>query len=111
MPQAVALPETKQLLIGADSTIHFLSWGMKKLTRSVPPGFLFRSFIIDRDQSLILVVHETGVAAFSMDGFERWKLIRDVVETVYVEADRLATSFLDEARIWVAIDSGRELVV
>lgn len=84
---------------------------MKKLTRSVPLGFLFRSFIIDRDPSLILVVHETGVAAFSMDGFERWKLIRDVVETVYVEGDRLAISFLDEARIWVAIDSGRELVV
>jgi hypothetical protein len=46
-----------------------------------------------------------------MEGLERSKLIRDVVESVHVERDRLAISFMDEAPVWVAIDTGRELFV
>lgn len=110
MPQTVALPETKQLLIGAVSAIPILSWGMKRLTRSVPVGFWFRSFLIDRDHSLI-AVQETGVAALEREGLERSKLIRDVVEAVHVDRERLAISFMDEAPVWVAVDGGRELLV
>jgi hypothetical protein len=108
-PEAVALPQMQQLLIGADSEIHFLSWATKTLIRTVPLGFLFRSFIIDRERSLVLVVHETGVAAFSMDGRQRWKLMRDVVETVRVQGDRLEISFMEVGPISVAIDSGLEV--
>ena len=108
-PEAIALPQTQQLLIGSDSEIHFLSWATKMLTRTVPLGSLFRSFIVDQQRSLILVAHETGLAAFSMDGSQRWKLTRDVVETVRVQGDRLEISFMDEAPISVEIDSGREV--
>ena len=109
VPEAIALPQTQQLLIGADSQVHFLSWATKTLTRAVPLGFLFRSFIVQPERSLVLAVHETGLAAFSMDGSQLWKLTRDVVEAVRVEGDRLEISFMDEGPISVAIDSGREV--
>ena len=59
----------------------------------------------------MIVVHETGLAALSMDGTQRWKLTRDVVEAVHLRGDRLEISFMDEAPVSVAIDSGHELQV
>jgi hypothetical protein len=109
LPEAIVLPKTQQLLIGADSQVHFLSWATKRLTRAVPLGFLFRSFIVQRERSLVLAVHETGLAAFSLDGSPLWKLTRDVIETIRVDGDRLEISFMDEGPITVAIDSGHEV--
>lgn len=109
LPEVIALSAAHMLVIGADNDVHFLSWIDKALVKRVRIGFLFRSFIVDHVRSLILVVHEAGVTALSMDGTERWKLVRDVVGTVQVVDDLLAISFMDEAPIRVEINSGREV--
>lgn len=109
LPEVIALNAAHTLVIGADNDVHFLSWTDKALMKRVRLGFLFRSFIVDHVRSLILVVHEAGLTALSMDGSERWKLVRDVVETVRVTGDRLEISFMDEAPIRVEINTGREV--
>jgi hypothetical protein len=107
LPEAVVLQDT--LVVGADRMIHFLSFATRTLQKSVSLDFLFHSFIMDRTRSLVLVLHEGGLAAFSLDGAERWNLVRDLVETVHVEGDRVEISFMDKAPVQIAIDSGREL--
>ena len=77
--------------------------------KRVSLDFLSRSFIVDRERSPILVVHETGLAPLSMYGSEQWKAARDVVETVHVIGDRLKIRFVDEAPMRVEISSGREV--
>ena len=109
LPEAIVVQDTQQLVVAADRTVHFLSLATKTLQRSIGLNFLFHSFILDRARSLVLVLHEAGLAAFSLDGVERWNLVRDLVDTVRLEGDRLQISFMDKAPVRIAIDSGREV--
>jgi hypothetical protein len=90
LPEAVAVPESRTRLIGANCEVHFLSWADKALIKCVQLGFLFRSFIFEKERSLVLVVHETGLIALSNDGSEKWRLVRDVVQTVQIAGNHKA---------------------
>lgn len=108
-PEALLIPESKRLFIGANARVSILSWEARALIAEAALGFLFRSFIPDPKNNLVLVVHETGVAAFTHDGASKWQFSRDVVETIHSGEDAIEISFMDSDPARLEIRSGREL--
>ena len=108
-PEALLLPELKRLFIGANTRISLLSWEDRAVLAESALGFLFRSFIPDPKNSLVLAVHEIGIDAFTYDGASRWRFSRDVVETIHSDKDAIEISFMDADPARLDIRNGREL--
>jgi hypothetical protein len=111
LPEAIMFPSTQHLVIGANTEIYFLSWASKTVTKTVSLSFLFRSFIVNPEHSLILAVHETGMTALSLEGCKLWELSRDVVETVEVSGDRIQICFMGAEPVSLRMDTGQEVHV
>ena len=109
-PEALLLPELKRLFIGANDRVSLLSWEDRAVVAESALGFLFRSFIPDPKNKLVLAIHEAGVDAFTYDGASKWRFSRDVVETIHSDKDAVEIIFMDADPARLDVQSGRELI-
>ena len=109
LPEALAFPESGLLFVGANSRVTVVSWEHRAIISDTDLGFLFRSFILRLGEELVLATHETGVAAFSMEGKLLWQFHRDIVEELRLDGLYLEMTFMDADAVRVDIRTGREM--
>ncbi len=109
-PEALLLPELKRLFIGANARVSLLSWEDRTVIAESALGFLFRSFLPDPKDKLVLVIHETGIDALTYDGTIKWRFSRDIVEAIHSDKDAVEIRFMDSDPARLDVQSGRELI-